>query len=122
MADAARRPLSETLEEGRALFNEGRFFEAHERWEEAWLVETGPSKLLLQGLIQIAAGFLKARQGRSAGAVRLLESGARKVAEAGASPELAGFLADVRQRTGDVREILDGASTWPLLPPLGSVK
>src|SRR5689334_23240838 len=69
MPMAARESLSDFLEEGRTLFNEGRFFEAHERWEEAWLVETGPSKLRLQGLIQIAAGFLKARQGRSSGAV-----------------------------------------------------
>lgn len=113
------RSLSEILEEGRALFNEGRFFEAHERWEEAWLVETGRSRLFLQGLIQIAAGCLKASQGRTAGAVRLLESGARKVAEAGPPQELADFLADVSQRTGEIGK---QEPSWPVLPPLGSVK
>jgi predicted metal-dependent hydrolase len=60
---STRRPLSDSLEEGRALFNAGRFFEAHERWEEAWLVETGAARLLLQGLIQVAAGFLKTGAG-----------------------------------------------------------
>ncbi len=118
----ARRPLSDLLEEGRALFNGGRFFEAHERWEEAWLVETGTSKLFLQGLIQIAAGFLKAREGRAGAAVRLLESGARRVADAGEAPELAGFLADVRRRTGEIRESAAEAESWPLLPPLPGVK
>ena len=115
---ATGRRLSDFLEEGRALFNAGRFFEAHEAWEEAWRVETGPPRLLLQGLIQIAAGFLKAGQGRAAGAVRLLESGVRKMDEAGPPPELADFLADVRRRTGEKQ---DGAS-WPLLPPFRSVK
>lgn len=118
----ARRPLPEALEEGRALFNEGRFFEAHERWEEAWLSETGATRLLLQGLIQIAAGFLKATRGGAAGAVRLLESGARKVAEAGPPPELADFLADVRQRTGEIGEQGPPERSWPLLPPLRGVK
>ena len=118
----AGRTLLELLEEGRAHFNGGRFFEAHERWEAAWLVETGPSKFLLQGLIQIAAGFLKARQGQAAGAVRLLESGVERVAEAGTAPELALFLALVRRRTEDIREAVDPASPWPALPPLGSVK
>jgi uncharacterized protein len=118
----ARGRLSKILEEGRALFNGGRFFEAHERWEAAWLVETGSSKLLLQGLIQIAAGFLKARQGHAAGAVRLLESGVGKVAESETAPELALFLAEVRRRTEDIREAVDPASTWPVMPPLRGVK
>jgi hypothetical protein len=118
----AGESLSESLEAGRALFNGGRFFEAHERWEAAWLVETGPSRLLLQGLIQIAAGFLKARQGRAAGAARLLESGVEKVAGAGTAPELAPFLAEVRRRAGDIREAVDPASTWPVMPPLEGVK
>ena len=118
----ARRPLSEALEEGRALFNGGRFFEAHERWEEAWLSETGATKLLLQGLIQIAAGFLKIGQGRPDAAVRLLEAGARRVGDSGAAPDLAGFLAEVRQRTGKVRRPGAGAATGPRLPPFGGVK
>jgi len=110
------RPLSELLEEGRALFNGGRFFEAHERWEEAWLVETGARKLLLQGLIQIAAGFLKATQGRHGAAARLLEAGARRVEDSGAGEELAGFLAEVRERTEKPGESAPGDASAPLLP------
>ena len=122
MAMPDRRPHSRSLEEGRALFNAGRFFEAHEQWEDAWRVETGRSKLFLQGLIQIAAGFLKSGEGRTAPAVRLLEAGARKIAEAYAGPELAAFLSDVRRRTEEIRGSAAGAGSWPLLPPLPGVR
>lgn len=51
---------AELVSEGARLFDEGRFFEAHEAWEARWLVETDePRRRLLQGLIQIAAAFHK---------------------------------------------------------------
>ena len=109
----------ERFEEGRALFNEGRFFEAHEKWEEAWLREKGSAKLLLQGLIQIAAGFHKARSGNGAAAIRLWEAGASKVRRAGASEPLAAFAEDVRRLTFEPGGV-PGAGSWPLLPPFGA--
>ena len=52
--------LEDTVRAGARLFDEGRFFEAHEAWEAHWLVEKDASRrLLLQGLIQIAAAFHK---------------------------------------------------------------
>jgi uncharacterized protein len=76
--------LSETtrraLVEGCRRFDAGRFFDAHEVWEDAWRVETGPVRLLLQGLIQIAAGFHKGlAQDVPAGMVRLLDAGLAKL-------------------------------------------
>lgn len=56
------------LAEGVALFNTGRWFEAHEVWEEAWKRESGARRALLQGLIQVAAGCLKQAEGRAEGA------------------------------------------------------
>ena len=56
-------PLPSTpgaLRRGAALFDKGRFWDAHEAWEEAWLEEDGEVRLLLQGLIQVAAGYHKA--------------------------------------------------------------
>jgi uncharacterized protein len=48
------------IDEAAKLFDEGRFFEAHEEWEKHWLGEKDETrKRLLQGLIQIAAGFHK---------------------------------------------------------------
>lgn len=52
--------IAELVSEGARLFDEGRFFEAHEAWEAHWLGEKGEARrLLLQGLIQIAAAFHK---------------------------------------------------------------
>lgn len=45
---------------GADLFDEGRYFEAHEAWEAHWLLEKEESRrLLLQGLIQVAAALHK---------------------------------------------------------------
>jgi uncharacterized protein len=57
MTEVTPRPATHrALEQGRTLFNQGCFFEAHEAWEAAWLHEEGELRLLLQGLIQVAAG------------------------------------------------------------------
>ncbi len=73
-------PVPDAVERGRALFNAGRYFEAHEVWEEVWLRERGEGRLLLQGLIQIAAALFKASSGGSAsGCVRLLDAGLEKL-------------------------------------------
>lgn len=103
-------PVTElALERGRALFNEGCFFEAHEVWEAAWLHEKGELRLLLQGLIQVAAGYVKAFQDpRPAGSVRLLGAGLAKLA--GLQDGLAGLaLAAFRERVG--RSLLE-ARRW----------
>jgi predicted metal-dependent hydrolase len=52
--------LEEMVRSGAQLFDDGRFFEAHEAWEAHWLaLKDEPRRLLLQGLIQIAAAFHK---------------------------------------------------------------
>jgi len=62
------RGFDTCLAEGVSLFDAGRFFEAHEAWEQAWLHESGPRRLLLQGLILVAAGWLKRDAGTARGA------------------------------------------------------
>src|SRR5579864_9053080 len=42
---------------GLAAFNSCHFYDAHEHWEEIWLVTPRPDKMFLQGLIQVAAAF-----------------------------------------------------------------
>jgi uncharacterized protein len=88
------------LERGRTLFNQRRFFEAHEAWEDAWLHEEGELRLLLQGLIQVAAGYVKAfRDLKPAGSTRLLGGGLAKLA--GLPDGLAGLsLGEFRDRVG----------------------
>jgi predicted metal-dependent hydrolase len=67
------------FEEGLAHFNAKKFFEAHEFWEEIWLVETEPEKTFLQGLIQITAAFHHRKRGNPEGVELLLASGIVKL-------------------------------------------
>jgi predicted metal-dependent hydrolase len=63
----------EALDRGINLFNERRFFEAHEEWEEEWrLLPEGEEKTFFQGLIYAAAAFLKYTRRECAGAKELL--------------------------------------------------
>src|SRR5262245_17599079 len=42
---------------GLNFFNDGRYFEAHEAWEDLWRQTSGPAKRFYQGLIQAAVGL-----------------------------------------------------------------
>jgi len=58
---------------GVELYEAGRFWDAHEAWEELWREEPRDSaeSALLQGLIQCAAACLKVEQGKRHSAERL---------------------------------------------------
>lgn len=73
--------MSDPLAAGARLFNEGRYFEAHEAFEDSWREASGDRKLALQALTQLAAGFHKIGQyGPSArGAKYLLEKSREKL-------------------------------------------
>jgi predicted metal-dependent hydrolase len=57
------------LEEGIRLFNRGKFFEAHEVWEQVWKLAKGNERTFYQGLIQAAAALVHIQRGNYAGAV-----------------------------------------------------
>jgi len=67
------------VREGLRLFNEERFFEAHEALEDIWHQERGEPRLFLQGLIQICAGLHHFQNGNLSGAATLLLRGADKM-------------------------------------------
>jgi len=71
--------IDEKFQRGLKHFNGREFFEAHEVWEEIWLVEAEPEKTFLQGLIQIAAAFHHYCRGNTQGAESLLASGIVKL-------------------------------------------
>jgi predicted metal-dependent hydrolase len=75
---AERRPV---LLLGIEQFNDGYFFEAHETWEDLWLLSPWPVRQFLQGLIQIAAAFVHLMRHEYPGTVRLLGEGTTKIAE-----------------------------------------
>jgi predicted metal-dependent hydrolase len=89
----------ERLDRGIELFNQGKFFEAHEEWEPIWLcAEQKEDKQFLQGLIMAAGAFLHYLKRECAGASTLLGK-SRKALESGLNlhPEirLADFMHDL---------------------------
>ena len=72
----------EALDRGINLFNEQRFFEAHEEWEEEWRMMTeGDDKTFFQGLIYTAASFLHYTRRECDGAKELLKRGISSLRE-----------------------------------------
>jgi predicted metal-dependent hydrolase len=94
---------ADAFHRGARLFDDGDFFAAHEAWEERWLVEREPwPRTLLQGLIQVAAGFHKLRAVRDrASAARLLAKGLAKLET---QPE--------GMDGGSLRPFCDGVRAW----------
>ena len=102
------------LQRGRELYGQGRFFEAHEVWEGAWLAEQGDVRLLLHALIQVAAAYVKAvRDLRPDAAVKLLDSATRKLSQLPdkvAGVELRPFRLDLALAIEAAHRWRDGAS------------
>jgi hypothetical protein len=57
--------------EGIQLFNDGKFFEAHEELEIAWNEERGQIRDLYRGILQVAVTYLHVTRGNYDGAVKV---------------------------------------------------
>ncbi len=117
---------SEQLEPGRAAFNRGEYFLAHELWEEVWRkVDDADRRLCVQGLIQIAAGLHHLQQHRAGPAAGLLRKGLEKVSKPGSSSDL-----PIDLLVGQVERLLveldaqkrEGATEVTAVPDLGPIK
>ena len=73
------QPHADFYEQGIDLFNQGRFFECHEAWEEIWKRSDGELKLFYQGLIQAAVAILHAQGGNLDGARSLYQKASAKL-------------------------------------------
>ena len=115
------------IRDGLRLFNERHFFEAHEVLEEVWHRDRGPSRLFLQGLIQLCAGFHHFQNGNPRGAAELLQRGTdkmRKYPDEYLGLDARTLLTQVdacREQVERVRDGLEAASTLEFptvgLPP-----
>lgn len=95
------------FDRGVADFNAGRFFEAHEVWEELWLAAAEPEKTFLQGLIQVAAAFHHQARGNERGKRSLLAAGIAKLA--GCPDDYRGIaIAELRKEVERWAEVLRG--------------
>ena len=75
--DAEVRSL---LREGVDVFNEGRFFDSHEYFEEIWRSTNPEPRDLFQGLVQVAAGLhIWHDRHRADPAARVLGRGMRRL-------------------------------------------
>jgi predicted metal-dependent hydrolase len=87
--------LRGALELADSLGGKGRWFDAHEELEAVWMTAAGEEKILLQGLIQIAAGLhrLSLDEKKTDGAFYLLARGRQKLEKTAALLEPAGLAA-----------------------------
>lgn len=77
------RQKATLFDRGCDLFNRGRFFEAHEPWEEIWRSLNPEPRDLFQGLVQIAAGMhIWLDRSTAAAARRVLARGYARLARA----------------------------------------
>src|ERR1700752_827097 len=58
--DLCKAPMHPQAAQGLRLFNAGKYFEAHEALEIAWLEEQGKVRELYRGILQIAVVYLTA--------------------------------------------------------------
>jgi len=110
---------------GGRLLLDGRPFQAHEVFEDAWKAAPAADRDLWRGLAQIAVGLTHARRGNPRGAVALLRRGAGNVRGYSGDPVPYGIdvaLVTVRAQEVATRIERDGLAALPLevlLLPLG---
>ena len=70
MTDCGGR-LHPRARKGLILFNERKYFEAHEELEAAWKDEKGKIRELYQGILQAGVTYLHITRGNHAGAIKV---------------------------------------------------
>jgi predicted metal-dependent hydrolase len=97
------------LDEGIFFFNEGRYFDAHETWEEMWREQNGDLRLFLQGLVQAAVALHHLSARNLVGARAQLRKSIEKLDQF--APDEAGIdVAKLRQQLRQVLERVDVAT------------
>ena len=110
--------MPDLLEEGILYFNSGRFYEAHEVWEDLWRLTHGPLRTCYQGLIQAAVGLHHlGRQNQTGGksqlqkAIRNLQADASRAREV----DIPGLIAQLQNI---LAHLPDGPSAAPRIARL----
>jgi predicted metal-dependent hydrolase len=107
---------SDFYEQGIDLFNQGRFFECHEAWEEVWKRSEGELKLFYQGLIQAAVAILHAQRGNLEGARSLYKKASAKL-EALPAEHMGLAISELRIALAEFIEIASRTDGRPLPAP-----
>ena len=100
---------------GISLFNNAKFFDAHEALEDIWRAAPPENKKFLQGMVQVAVAFHHYSTGNRVGMRSVLERAIRNLAEPSGNfghIQLTALL----QSLGQWREALDHDAPLPPLP------
>ena len=121
-------PWEARSDAGVFLFNQGEYWCAHEAWEGIWMHAEPIPKKFYQGLIQIAAGYVKLQQRHYKGALANLKKGLerfREVDEAVGDLDVPIFYKKIVNQSRGVRvSLLDQgesrvlARAWDLWPKI----
>ena len=105
---ASTRNAEETLREGVRLFNEERFWEAHEVLEEIWHPARGEDRNLIQGLILTAAAFVHYQKDEASVCISILGRALEKLGPANDFRDL-----NVRRLTSEIRKMINEKGPYP---------
>jgi uncharacterized protein len=95
--------MADLLQQGINFFNAGRYFEAHEAWEDMWRETRGPLRFFYQGLVQAAVGLHHLSRGNLNGSMAQLRKSISKL------EQYPGEFCrvDNRKLTADLQKILE---------------
>ena len=96
-------PTDDLFDQGLQLFNQGKYYEAHEVWEDLWRITKGPLRKFYQGLIHAAVGLYHLRRGNAAGGRSQLGKSLRNLREY--PPDCCGV--DVEGLMGQIERVLE---------------
>ncbi|SRR5260370_29626744 len=116
--------MSDPLVAGINFFNAGRYFEAHESWEDLWRITQGRLRLFYQGLVQAAVGLHHLHHGNLNGGRSQLTKSVTKLSEYPArfcQIDNAKLVNDLRQilHDGEVRPIVIVHESKPVVQSEG---
>ena len=101
--------IEKSLADGLALARAGRYFEAHEAFEDAWRAASPDERDFFQGLVHVVVAWYQDGRGNEIGCGRQLEKAARRLvayAPRHRGVDVASLLAQVeRARPGAMPEL-----------------
>jgi predicted metal-dependent hydrolase len=106
--------IEKSLADGLALARSGRYFEAHEAFEDAWRAAPPDERDFFQGLVHVVVAWYQDGRGNETGCRRQLEKAARRLAAY--APEhrgvdVASLLAQVARARPGAMPFLDVAES-----------
>jgi predicted metal-dependent hydrolase len=102
--------IEKSLADGLALARAGRYFEAHEAFEDAWRAAPPPERDFFQGLVHVVVAWYQDGRGNETGCGRQLEKAARRLAPYAPrhrGVDVASLLAQVERARPGAMPLLD---------------